>query len=69
LFGEGSGEEVLIGDVWSDVLLGTEFLCLGVCDESLFELSSKDAFRRAEIVFVNIGHEGDEFIEWFGRME
>jgi len=44
LFSEGSGEEVLIGGVWSDVLLGTEFSCLVDGDEPFFKLGSKDAF-------------------------
>jgi len=56
LFGEGGGKEVFIGDVWSDILLGTEFSCLGVGDESLLELCPKDALWRSKVVLVDIGH-------------
>jgi len=45
LFSEGCSEEVLVGDMWSDILFGTQLSCLGEHDEPLFELGSKDAFR------------------------
>ncbi len=44
-FGERSGELIFVGDVWSNVLLGTKFSCLGGCDELGVELGSKDALR------------------------
>ncbi len=43
-FSERGDKEVLIGDVRSDVLLGTEFSHLGKCDESQLELNSEDMF-------------------------
>ncbi len=39
---EGSGELILVADMGSDVLLGTEFSCLVVGDELFIELSSED---------------------------
>jgi len=63
LFGERGGEKVLVGDVGSDILFGTEFSCLGLGNESFFELRSEDAFRRSEVIVVDIGHEGYEFGE------
>ena len=64
MFGERGSEEVLISDVGSDVLLGTEFSCLRLGDESLLKLCSEDALRRSEVVVVDIGHERYEFCEW-----
>ncbi len=67
MFGEGSGEEILVGDVWSDILFGTELSGLGPCDEPFFELGSEDAFWQAKVVLVDIRHEGDELCECDGR--
>ncbi len=44
-FCEGSSELVFIGDVGSDVLLGTKFLCLVVGDKLGVKLGPKDALR------------------------
>ncbi len=58
VFGEGSGEFILVGNVGPDVLLGTEFSCLGGCDELGVELGPEDVLRRSEVVSVDsIRHE------------
>jgi len=56
LLGKRSGEDILIGDVGSDVFLGTEFLCLRVGDKSAAELFSKDVLRGTKVVGIDIGH-------------
>ena len=45
MFSEGSDEEVLVGDIWSDVFLGTEFSCLVDGDEPFFKFSPEDALQ------------------------
>jgi len=67
LFGKGGGKEVFVSDVGSDILLGAEFSGLGLGNEPFFELGSKNTFRRVKVVFVDIGHEGDELRECGGR--
>ncbi len=62
LFGKGGDEEVFIGDMRSDVLLCTELLCFLLGDKPPFEFSSEDALGGTEVVGVDIGHEGDEFV-------
>ncbi len=44
-FREGSGKLVLIGDMGSDVLLGTEFSCLSGCDELGVKLGPEDTLQ------------------------
>src|SRR6266702_6177974 len=62
LLGKRSGKHILvIGG--SDVLLGTEFLCLGGGDKSLRKLGCKDPLWGSKIVVVNIRHEYDSG-EW-----
>src|SRR6266702_326542 len=50
---EGSSKFVFVGDVRSDVFLGTEFSCLVACDELGVELGSEDMLRRSEVVGVD----------------
>ncbi len=67
MFGEGSGEEILVDDVWLDILFGAEFSGFGLGDKPFFELSSEDTFWQTKIVLVDIGHEGDELRECCDR--
>ena len=62
LLGKRSGQCVFVGDMGSDVFLGTKFLRLLKGDKPPFKLGSEDTFRRPEVVVVDIGHEGDEFV-------
>src|SRR6266702_448293 len=56
---EGSSELVFIGDVGSNVLLGTEFSCLVGCDKLGVKLGPKDMLQQSKVVGVDsIRHKG-----------
>src|SRR6266702_186064 len=55
-FSKGSGELILVGDVGSDVLLGTKLLCLIVCNELGVQLGPEDMLGGSEVVRVDIRH-------------
>jgi len=69
LLGKRSSKDVLVGDMGSDILLGTEFSCLTFGDESTGEFLGEDTPWGSQVIDVDIGHERDEFTsEGCGRM-